>query len=36
LILAPLLLVVVLVFPEGVVGYLAKIARGTKFERFVR
>lgn len=36
LILAPLLLIVILLFPEGVVGYLAKLARGTKLEKFVR
>lgn len=36
LILAPLLLIVILLFPEGVVGYLVKLARGTRFEKFVR
>ncbi|MBO8179170.1 MAG: branched-chain amino acid ABC transporter permease [Archaeoglobus sp.] len=36
LILAPLLIIVILLFPEGVVGYLAKAARGTRFEKFVR
>ncbi len=36
LILAPLLIAVILVFPEGVVGYLAKKARGTRFEKFIR
>ncbi len=36
LILAPLLIVVILLFPEGVVGYLVKKARGTRFEKFVR
>ncbi len=36
LILAPLLIAVILVFPEGVVGFLAKKARGTKLEKFIR
>ena len=36
LILAPLLIVVILLFPVGVVGYIAKKARGTRLENFVR
>lgn len=36
LILAPLLLIVILLFPEGIVGYLVKAAKGTRFEKFVR
>ncbi len=36
LILAPLLILVILVFPEGIVGYLVKKARGTRLEKLVR
>ncbi len=36
LILAPILIAVVVLFPEGLVGYLKKKVRGTKLEEFVR
>jgi branched-chain amino acid transport system permease protein len=35
LIFAPIILVIIIAFPEGTVGYLKKKAQGTAFERYI-